>query len=152
MARLNSGTRIYGSANVDGMLVVGQITPNNANVGLANTGSLQVWGGAYISGNTTIGGQSTTEQVYVQGNSNLLTYSQNLENAAWAKSTSIVRFGPSANTYAPDGTNTVSQLINNTGGVDTGYVDQYFTRANRNTPYTFSTYVKQGSCPFAQIY
>jgi hypothetical protein len=133
------------------MLVVGQITPNNANVGLANTGSLQVWGGAYISGNTTIGGQSTTEQVYVQGNSNLLTYSQNLENAAWAKSTSTVRFGPSANTFAPDGTNTVSQLINTTGGNDTGFVDQYFQRANRNTPYTFSAYVKQGSCPFAQI-
>jgi hypothetical protein len=133
------------------MLVVGQITPNNANVGLANTGSLQVWGGAYISGNTTIGGQSTTQQVYVQGNSNLLTYSQNLENAAWFKSTSIVRFGPSANTYAPDGTNTASQLINTTGGVDTGYVDQYVTTANRNTPYTFSSYVKQGSCPFAQI-
>jgi hypothetical protein len=133
------------------MLVVGQITPNNANVGLANTGSLQVWGGAYISGNTTIGRQATTEQVYVQGNSNLLTYSQNLENAAWFKSTSIVRFGPSANTYAPDGTNTASQLINTTGGVDTGYVDQYVTTANRNTPYTFSSSVKQGSCPFAQI-
>ena len=151
MAKLNTGTRIYGSANVDGMLVVGQISPNNANVGLANTGSLQVWGGAYISGNTTIGRQTTTEQVYVQGNSNLLTYSQNLENAAWFKSTSIVRFGPSANTYAPDGTNTASQLINTTGGVDTGYVDQYVTTANRNTPYTFSSYVKQGSCPFAQI-
>ena len=151
MAKLNSGTRIYGSANVDGMLVVGQVTPNNANVGLANTGSLQVWGGAHISGNTTIGGQSTTEQIYVQGNSNLLRFSQNLENAAWAKNTSIVRFGPSANTFAPDGTNTVSQLINNTGGNDTGYVDQTIGGLNRNTPYTFSTFVKQGSSTFAQI-
>ena len=83
MAKLNSGTRIYGSANVDGMLVVGTVTPNNANVGIANTGSLQVWGGASISGNTSIGGQVTGEQLYIQGNSNLLTYSQNLENAAW---------------------------------------------------------------------
>jgi hypothetical protein len=151
MAKLNTGTRIYGSANVDGTLVVGQISPNNANVGIANSGSLQVIGSAFISGNTTIGGQSTIEQIYVQGNSNLLTYSQNLENVAWNKNTAIVRFGPSANTYAPDGTNTASQLITNPGGIDTGYIDQYVTTLNRNTPYTFSAYVKQGSCPFAQI-
>jgi hypothetical protein len=133
------------------MLVVGQITPNNANVGLANTGSLQVWGGAYISGNTTIGRQATTEQVYVQGNSNLLTYSQNLENAAWGKVTSFVRFGPSANTFAPDGTNTASQLINNTGGLDSGYAGQDVVTLNTNTPYTFSVFLKQGNATFAQV-
>jgi hypothetical protein len=151
MARLNTGTRIYGTANVDSVLTVGQVTPNNANVGLANTGSLQVLGAAYISGNTTIGGQSTTEQIYIQGNSNLLRFSQNFENIAWGKVTSDVRFGPSANTFAPDGTNTASQLINNTGGLDSGYAGQDVTTLNRNTPYTFSVFLKQGNAPFGQV-
>ena len=49
MALLLSGTRIYGTANVDSVLVVGNVTPNTSTSN--TTGSLVVNGGIGISGN-----------------------------------------------------------------------------------------------------
>jgi len=49
MAKLLTGTRIYGTANVDNILYVGGVTPVQAvNV---NSGSIQVTGGIGVTGN-----------------------------------------------------------------------------------------------------
>jgi hypothetical protein len=54
MALLKSNTIIYGTANVQSVLAVGGVTPNNSvNI---STGSLVVTGGVGISGNTYVGG------------------------------------------------------------------------------------------------
>ena len=49
MAKLLTGTRIYGTANVDSVLVVGNVTSNNSTSN--TTGSLIVTGGMGITGN-----------------------------------------------------------------------------------------------------
>jgi len=58
MALLKSNTQIYGTANVQSVLVVGNITPNNATSNV--TGSLQVIGGAGITGNLYSGNMVIT--------------------------------------------------------------------------------------------
>ena len=70
MAKLKSGTRIYGDATVDNKL---QITSGPALVGTAtSTGTasqpLQVTGGAYVSGNLGIGVTNPSQTLHVQGN------------------------------------------------------------------------------------
>ena len=49
MAKLQSNTRIYGTANIDSTLIVGQITSSNSVS--TNTGTLQIIGGVGVSGN-----------------------------------------------------------------------------------------------------
>ena len=63
MAKLKSGTRIYGNATVDNNLTVGSET-------LTGTASqpLQVTGGAYVSGNAGIGTTNPSQSLHVQGN------------------------------------------------------------------------------------
>ncbi len=62
MAKLLTGTRIYGTANVDSVLVVGNVTSNNSTSN--TTGSLIVTGGMGITGNVFMSAgnnwQSTT--------------------------------------------------------------------------------------------
>jgi hypothetical protein len=53
MAKLLTGTRVYGTANVDNVLRVGNITPVNSTSN--TTGSLIVVGGVGILGNTYTG-------------------------------------------------------------------------------------------------
>ena len=53
MAKLLTGTRVYGTANVDNVLTVGNITPVNSTSN--TTGSLIVIGGVGILGNTYTG-------------------------------------------------------------------------------------------------
>ena len=53
MAKLLTGTRVYGTANVDNVLTVGNITPVNSTSN--TTGSLIVVGGVGILGNTYTG-------------------------------------------------------------------------------------------------
>jgi hypothetical protein len=53
MAKLSSGTRIYGTANVDNLLFVGGVT--SANATNTTSGSLQVTGGVGITGNLYVG-------------------------------------------------------------------------------------------------
>jgi hypothetical protein len=57
MAKLLTGTRVYGTANVDNVLTVGNIAPVDSTSN--NTGSLVVFGGVGISGNTWSSGKIT---------------------------------------------------------------------------------------------
>lgn len=66
MAKLQSNTRIYGTANIDSVLVVGNITPNNSTSNV--TGSLKVTGGAGITGNLYTG------SIVITGASNGITF------------------------------------------------------------------------------
>jgi len=77
MAKLKSNTRIFGTANVDGILTVGQVTPVAAT---SNTsGSLQVVGGLGMTGDLyansiTLSGNtitSNTGSIHLQENSGL---------------------------------------------------------------------------------
>jgi len=77
MAKLKSNTRIFGTANVDGILTVGQVTPVAAT---SNTsGSLQVVGGLGMTGDLyansiTLSGNtitSNTSSIHLQENSGL---------------------------------------------------------------------------------
>jgi len=54
MAKLLTGTRVYGTANVDSVLRVGNTTPANSTSNA--TGSLVVTGGIGVSGNIYVGG------------------------------------------------------------------------------------------------
>jgi len=70
MAQLKSGTRIYGDATVDNRL---QVTSGPALVGSStSTGtasqSLQVSGGAYVSGSIGVGTTNPTSKLHVVGN------------------------------------------------------------------------------------
>ena len=56
MAKLLTGTRIYGTANVDSVLRVGNTTPVNSTSNA--TGSIVVTGGVGVSGNIYVGGTS----------------------------------------------------------------------------------------------
>ena len=90
MALLKGNTQIYGTANIQSVLVVGNITPNNATSNI--TGSLQVTGGVGITGNlysgnivlaaansitfgdgtiqTTSAGSASSNTIYLQGGLN----------------------------------------------------------------------------------
>lgn len=65
MAKLQSNTRIYGTANIDSTLIVGQITASNSVS--TNTGTLQIIGGVGVSGNVYAG------NVYTSGIFNSVT-------------------------------------------------------------------------------
>ena len=67
------------------------------------TGILQANGSFSVAGNTI------TQNQYVSGNNNSLTYSQDFNNAAWAKTNLTVTTGFTA----PDGTATAQKLVEN---------------------------------------
>ncbi len=75
---------------------------------------------------------------------NLLTYSEQFDNAAWG----YADVTKSANAIpAPDGATTAETLVSTiTGGANTAYATQAAT-ASASTTYTFSVYVKQGTSP-----
>lgn len=66
MAKLQSNTRIYGTANIDSVLVVGNITSNNSTSNV--TGSLRVTGGVGITGNLYTG------RIVIAGANNGVTF------------------------------------------------------------------------------
>jgi hypothetical protein len=102
MAQLLSGTRIYGTANIDTTLYINGTTVANSNT----TGSLQVLGGAGITGNLYTG------NVYITGpTSNGITFADGTRQTTAAVSGgSSVLSGYQANAifYA----NTTGYLVN----------------------------------------
>lgn len=79
---------------------------------------------------------------------NLLTYSEQFDNAAWGYS-DVTK---SANTIpAPDGATTAETLVSTiTGGANTAYANR-LTTVSASTTYTFSVYVKQGTSPTSTV-
>jgi hypothetical protein len=79
---------------------------------------------------------------------NLLTYSEQFDNAAWG----YADVTKSANTIpAPDGATTAETLVSTiTGGANTAYANQ-LTTVSASTTYTFSVYVKQGTSPTSLV-
>jgi hypothetical protein len=74
-----------------------------------------------------------------QQSTNLLTYSEEFDNAAWTKTNSTIE---NNTIVAPDGTLTADKFIANSGtGVGSGQVYQEFS-ATAGVPYTMSVYLK----------
>lgn len=73
---------------------------------------------------------------------NLLTYSEQFDNAVWAKLNATVTANA---TTAPDGTMTADKLVENTS-TSSHYVEQAVSVIN-GTSYTFSVYAKAGERP-----
>ena len=147
MAKLLGGTRIYGNATVDSTLTVANIagniiTSNNIVAGTTwnqGTGQLQVVGNAGISGNTV------STQVYNAGSNNLLTYSEQFDNAVWTKLNATI----TANTVSsPDGTTTADTLTVTDASNIRKYVDQAQTPTGATV---FSVYAKAGTYGIIQI-
>lgn len=76
---------------------------------------------------------------------NLLTYSEQLDNAAWVKASITVTANTTA---APDGT-TTAELLVLSAGLSTKYVEQSVTTGAQ--AYTFSVFVKSGGHQFVQM-
>lgn len=99
---------------------------------------------AQISGSTA-STSAIAQSLYVQGGTNLLTYSEQFDNADWAKTRSSI----SANaTTAPDGTLTADKLIEDTTASSTHFVGQSATLSG---VYTASVYIKAGERGWAAI-
>lgn len=75
-----------------------------------------------------------------EGRTNLLTYSQAFDNAAWTKGTASV----SANAVAaPDGATTADKIVASSSTATSHYVSQQFASSPAdNTTYTISVYAK----------
>jgi len=103
MALLKSGTTVYGTANIQSVLYVGQITPNTSTS--TTTGSLVVSGGTGISGNLytgnivvsgsnptiTMGGSGVTNATVNIGDGPQVTSTANLLVSACTSATIIVQ-------------------------------------------------------------
>jgi hypothetical protein len=72
---------------------------------------------------------------------NLLTYSEQFDNAVWLKTNSTVTANATA---APDGSMTADMIADTSTSV-TSYIDYVMPVANDAAIYTFSIYVKQGN-------
>jgi hypothetical protein len=83
-------------------------------------------------------------------NHNVLTYSEQFDNAAWVKSNASVT-GASINAaVAPDGTTTADALLD-TAVSDIHRVTQSFTAAAAGRTYTVSAYLKKSTLDYAAI-
>jgi hypothetical protein len=76
---------------------------------------------------------------YLKSSSNLLTFSEQFNDASWAKGDGAV----SANIItAPDGTTTADEFIENTAPNAYHFFNQFITKPASSIPYTFSIFVK----------
>lgn len=82
-----------------------------------------------------------------ESRTNLLTYSEQLDNAAWVKSNTTVT--PNA-ALAPDGSYTMDLLCENTANIE-HYTDQYYT-VTAGQVYTWSTFVKDSPSANRDLY
>ena len=78
---------------------------------------------------------------------NLLTFSEQFDNAAWSKTRASI----SANTTAaPDGTTTADKIVEDTSASNTHQTFRS-TSVSAGTPYTFSVYIKADGRNFAGV-
>jgi len=75
----------------------------------------------------------------VQARANLLTYSEQFDNAAWSKANSSVTANA---TVAPDGTTTADKLVENTANAN--HLVSWSTTLLAGVTYTLSAYAKAG--------
>lgn len=78
---------------------------------------------------------------------NLLTYSEQFDNAAWTKTNATVTANQ---TRAPDGTETADEL-DDSDGTNAGTVDQSATVPNNDDKHTFAVYLKEGTASESAI-
>ena len=84
---------------------------------------------------------------------NLLTYSEQFDNAAWTKA-DILAFGSGSvvnATTAPDGTLTADLCVPNTSNVSGHYVAQEITTGISGASYTATAYVKAGGYNYGSL-
>jgi hypothetical protein len=96
-----------------------------------------------VTGNTVANGTATIQNIVLQGQNNLLTYSQNYTDASWIKQNVIVSI---TNSSSPDG-NSTSQTANaNVAGAYCA-LTKYVTPSSNaiNGYWTFSIFASNGS-------
>ena len=148
MAKLQSGTHVYGNTTIDttlsmGGAILGNLINQSYNQG---TGSLQ------IGGNTAIAGTTVVQNLILQGNNNLLLQSNGFGTSPWitVANTTLT----SAYAVAPDGTVSAYKINTASGNVANG-IYQTVTKATypASLPqaFTFSTYAKAAGYTWLQI-
>jgi hypothetical protein len=125
---------IAGPVGVGGALtVVGAATMASATV----TGAVEAGGGVVAEQLVVDNFTAASSAVLRGGSTNLLTYSEQFDNAAWAKTRATV----TANAItSPDGTLTGDKLVEDTTATNSHFINQTFSATN--TVLTFSAYIK----------
>jgi hypothetical protein len=143
--------QVTGSNTANAVIISSQGSDANVSISLApkSTGSVLVGqnynqgtGILQVGGNTSIAGSGTVRNLYLQGNNNLITYSQDFsQSLAWSNTNTTFIL---ANTTAPDGTFTGTFLQE-----DATTNNHYVARGPSGStlqiigqPYTFSMFVK----------
>jgi hypothetical protein len=155
MAKLKSGTRIYGTATIDTSVVVGSAvtlsssgsTFNNGPVLIGSgtsTGTasqpLQVTGGAYVSSNVGIGTTNPTQTLHVQGNARITGGLYDFNNGAGSTGQVLQSIGTGISWTTFSGGATVNNSPSGT----------YYPTMSSATSGTFSTaYVSSTVLTFA---
>ena len=85
---------------------------------------------------------------YVGSVTNLLTYSEQFDNAAWTKTRASITAN---NIVDPDGNRTAEKLVEDSTASNTHYVEQGTITVTTATDYTFSVYAKAGTRKFIRL-
>jgi len=91
---------------------------------------------------------STCPRLQLEGQrTNLATYSEEIDNAAWTKTRSTI----TANTsVSPDGTVDAERITDTTFTANSSFVERQITSVI-GTAYTFSSFLKAGTAPFMYV-
>ena len=122
-----------------------------------NQSTVNVGSTLQITGNVAANGSILAQNLYIQGGSNYIQYSANLQNnSSWTNHTGdVANTTVTANTTiaAPDGTLTTWQLNNNGNQTTPGYgIYQLVPVISGNGPFTISVWLRSGSLTSGQFY
>ena len=134
---------------------------NLANVALSQPGVTADW--VYVSGSgapytpttalvtqAVMGGRYALTNATTQAAAtNLLTYSQQLDNAAWVRARCSVT---ADSTYAPDGTFTADKLVEDSSVTNDHFAANGYIGFTAGTTYTLSVFVKGSGRTSVQLY
>ena len=149
MAKLQSGTHVYGNTTIDTTLSMGGAILGN----LINQSYNQGSGSLQIGGNTAIAGTTVVQNLILQGNNNLLLQSNGFANTTvWTAvaNTTVT----SAYAVAPDGTVSAYKINTASGNVANGIYQTVTKPTGSYQPiynYNFSTYAKAAGYTWLQI-